>query len=154
MNMEIERRFKLHSPVSPSVLEGAKIFHIAQGYGKKIRVRKRNDEYFMTIKEGSGLVRKEWEVEIPKWVFDKVWSGVGEKYIEKDRYVIPYGAFTLELDVYKGRHTPLIILECEFKNTDDARAFSLPEWASGAIEVTEDERYANRTLATRGLPED
>jgi len=152
--MEIERRFKIISPIQEGILSGKEVFHIAQGYGKKIRVRRKGEKCYMTIKEGQGLVRKEWEVEIPEWVFQKVWSGIEEKKLEKDRYVIPYQNHSIEFDVYKGSLAPLMILECEFIDEEDAKQFVLPEWAKDAIEVTNDDRYSNRSLATHGLPKD
>lgn len=152
--MEIERRFKLKNGVSADVLSGKEKFSISQGYGKKIRVRSKNEKCFITIKDGHGLVRKEWEAEIPRWVFDKLWEETDGRFLEKDRYVIPYGEHTLELDVYKGKLVPLVVLECEFKTEDDARAFVLPDWARDVSEITDDERYANRQLATHGLPVD
>ncbi len=150
--MEIERRFRIVSPIPKEIFSEKEIFHIKQGYGKKIRVRKRGEKCFMTIKEGKGLVRKEWEVEIPEWVFRKIWSGTEGRQLEKDRYVIPYHNHSIEFDVYKGSLAPLMILECEFVDEEDAKQFVLPEWAKDAIEVTNDDRYSNRSLATYGLP--
>jgi CYTH domain-containing protein len=153
-HMEIERRFKIVSPIPKEVILNKEMFPIMQGYGKKIRVRKKGEKNFMTVKEGKGLVRKEWEIEIPEWVFKKIWEGTEGKRLEKDRYVIPYTPHTLELDIYKGVLAPLVILECEFQNEKDAKDFVLPEWARDAIEVTSDDRYSNRSLATHGLPKD
>jgi len=153
MYMEIERRFKIISPVQKEILSGKEMFPIMQGYGKKIRVRRKGEKYFMTVKEGQGLVRKEWEVEIPEWVFQKIWSGIEKKKLEKDRYVIPHHNHSIEFDIYKGSFAPLMILECEFIDEEDAKQFILPEWAKDAIEVTDDNRYSNRSLATNGLPQ-
>lgn len=150
--MEIERRFKIVSPIQEGMLSGKEMFPIAQGYGKKIRVRRKREKYYITIKEGRGLVRKEWEVEIPEWVFKKVWSQTEGRRLEKDRYVIPYCNHSIEFDVYKGSLAPLMILECEFVDEEDAQQFVLPEWAKDAVEVTDDDRYSNRSLATNGLP--
>ncbi len=152
--MEIERRFRIVSEISPDIFSGKEMFPIMQGYGKTIRVRRKGEKCFITVKEGKGLVRNEWEVEIPEWVFQKIWSEIEKKKLEKDRYVIPYRDHLIEFDVYKGTLAPLMILECEFKDEEDAKQFILPEWAKDAIEVTNDDRYSNRSLATHGLPED
>jgi len=150
--MEIERRFKVITPIPKDLFDGKEVFHIAQGYGKKIRVRRKGKKCFMTVKDGKGLVRKEWEVEIPEWVFEKIWSGTEKKKLEKDRYIIPYQNHSIEFDVYKGSLAPLMIFECEFIDEEDAKQFMLPGWAKDAIEVTDDNRYSNRSLATNGLP--
>ena len=46
----------------------------------------------------------------------------------------------------------MITAEMEFDPEAASDAFESPDWFG--IEVTDDDRYANKTLATRGLPEE
>jgi len=64
--------------------------------------------------------------------------------IEKVRHSFPYDGKIYELDVYRGRHAGLVVLEVELQDRDEG--VLIPEgWE--VLEVTEDERYKNRQLA-------
>ena len=69
--------------------------------------------------------------------------------ITKNRYLIPYGEHTIELDVFKGAHEGLIIAEVEFETKEKALAFQAPDWF--AEDVTEDPSYTNSNLSRKPL---
>ena len=60
---------------------------------------------------------------------------------------IPYQGHTLEIDIYAGHLQGLMVLECELPDEEAAKKFVLPDWAIGAIDVTDDKRYKNKRLA-------
>jgi CYTH domain-containing protein len=66
-----------------------------------------------------------------------------ESLIEKERYYIPEGNHTFEVDVFHGRHEGLIIAELELQS--EKESFEKPAWLGR--EVTGDERYYNAYLA-------
>jgi len=151
---EIERKFRLLHAADVSIL-GAGV-PILQGYliteNGEERVRRKGDRYYWTVKGEGKLSRSEFEIEIPEWVFNILWPHTESRRIEKIRHTIPYHGLTLEIDIYSGNCAGLTILECEFPDKDAAAGFRLPEWADGAIDVTADPRYKNRSLALHGLP--
>lgn len=150
--MEIERKFVLRNFPKSLRRRAKKVVSIEQYYCEGFRVRKAGRKYFLTVKNGKGLVRNEWERTIPAWVFETLKKGALFPPIVKKRHFIPYKGSTLEVDVYKGHLAPLLTLECEFGTRKKAERFMLPEWAEGAAEVTGDDSYTNRSLAKNGLP--
>lgn len=151
---EIERKFLV--PVPPPDLERYPHAEILQGYlilaehGGAVRLRKKGSRYVQTVKRGKSLVRTEVEIDLTREQFEALWPAVGYTPIEKVRYEIPYGAHTIELDVYRGALEGLVTAEVEFESVEASRAFSPPEWFGA--DVTEDPRYRNQELARSGLP--
>jgi adenylate cyclase len=150
---EIERKYLVASP--PPNLEAHSSRSIVQGYvaiedgGAEVRLRRKGGRYFETVKKGRGLERMEAEVELSEAQFEVLWPAVGDRQVEKTRYEIPLGDLTVELDVYAGRLAGLMTAEVEFGSVADSETFEPPPWLGA--EVTEDERYKNRNLATHGL---
>lgn len=64
--------------------------------------------------------------------------------VKKTRYTFPFSGKLLELDVLKGKHSGLVLLEVELQHIDDP--ITLPEGWS-VTEVTDNLQYKNRTLA-------
>ncbi len=113
------------------------------------RIRKKDEQYFFTLKGPGTFERDEWEIDIPKETFDKLLQKT--KYsVKKTRYYIELeNDMTAELDIYEGRLKGLMIAEVEFDNIDACRSFIRPGWF--AEEVTELDRYRNESLAKNGL---
>ena len=153
--LEIERKFIL-SHLPDSLISGVQGDEIKQGYllrenGRELRIRKRNQQYWMTLKQGSGLSRFEQECSIPSSQFEMLWPLTEGQRIEKTRYTVEQKELLLEIDLFKEDLEPLIILEVEFENFKKSREFEVPGFVSR--EVTEDEDYKNATLAIDGLPD-
>lgn len=149
--MEIERKYRLPA-VPPRELLGEGVA-IAQGYLQAgLRIRRKGSACFLTLKSEGDLVREEWEVAMPEWAFLALWPETAGRRLEKRRYLVRDGRFTLEVDEYGGPLAGLWTLECEFASVEEAARFTLPGWVQGAEEVTHDERYRNAVLAARGLP--
>ncbi|MBI5480810.1 MAG: CYTH domain-containing protein [Deltaproteobacteria bacterium] len=149
--MEIERKFVLRE-----VPERARLgpgVAIAQGYLQSgLRLRRKGDRYYLTLKGAGALSHEEWETEMPAWAFARLWPLTAQRRLEKTRYEVPEGPHTLEVDEYHGRLAGLWTLECEFSSEAEAGAFSLPAWAASALDVTADYSYRNSNLAVCGLP--
>ncbi len=155
--MEIERKFLVHDP--PPGLELSRSTRIEQGYiaigvdGTEVRVRRRDGGAVLTVKSGSGRSRLEEEIEIDAERFARLWPFTAGRRLEKTRHLISIGAgLTIELDVYSGALTGLVVAEVEFRSEEAANAFEPPDWF--ASEVTDDTRFKNQTLACEGAPAD
>jgi CYTH domain-containing protein len=152
--MEIERKFLLER--IPDGLDLGSGTLIEQGYlftePAELRLRRRGEQFRLTVKTSGTEAREEWESEIPEWVWQALWTHTEGKRVTKTRYVIERDGHALELDVYHGDLERLIILECEFESLEAAQAFGLPREFADAVDVTEDKHYKNKTLAVRGRP--
>ncbi|HPH78649.1 MAG TPA: CYTH domain-containing protein [bacterium] len=154
LNQEIERKFLVTS--LPELLNDYPCQRIEQGYlsidpsGTEIRLRKKGNKHFQTLKTSGDKTRTEIEQEISPEFYQAFWVATAGKRIVKDRYCIPYGKHTIELDVYGGDLTGLKIAEVEFGSETDSSRFTPPAWMSE--EVTENKGYKNKNLATKGIP--
>lgn len=144
--MEIERKFLVQSLPT---LEGFENDEIIQAYisiNPEIRVRKKGNKYYRTEKGEGTLMREENEWEITKEQYlDEIGKSEG-RIIKKTRYYIPCGKHTIELDIYGGRHTGLVVCEIEFESESDASSFVAPEWFGK--EITYDISFRNKILAS------
>ncbi|MFC2156297.1 CYTH domain-containing protein [Acidobacteriota bacterium] len=151
IKIEIERKF--HIDELPSFIKDDKGHNIEQGYlfishGEEIRIRSLDSKYYLTVKKGSGLERRETEIVLTRDQFFELWPLTEGRRIEKIRHPIPAGEFQIELDVYKGDLKGLITAEVEFSDKNESRGFTPPPWFG--LEVTNDERYKNKNLALKG----
>jgi len=153
LNTEIECKYRL--PAVPKV-DPAYSQVIRQGYlptQNEVRIRQMGDEYFITVKGEGTHSREECERLIDSWVFELLWPETSGRQILKERHFYPFKGATLEVDSYQGQLSGLVTMECEFTSKEEMDAFTLPEWAEGAIDVTNDPRYKNKNLAKGDIPE-
>lgn len=154
-NQEIERKFLVKT--LPENLDQYPNKDIIQGYlaigtdGTEVRLRKKGEKYFETVKSSGDKTRSETEVEITKNQFDVLWVATEGKRVEKNRYEIQYEDRVIELDVYRVNLDGLLSAEVEFPNESESNVFIPPEWFGE--EITSDKRYKNQNLALYGLPE-
>src|SRR6478752_8653060 len=153
--MEIERKFLLAE--RPASLEDYPAQRLEQGYlaidpaGAEVRVRRKDAKTLMTVKSGIGLVRGEEEFVLEAELFERLWPLTEGRQVVKTRYLVPVGdGLTAEVDDYEGPLAGLLTAEVEFSDEASAHAFQAPAWMGE--DVTGDARYANRTLATDGIP--
>jgi adenylate cyclase len=105
----------------------------------------------MTLKSGAGLQRLEYEILIDKSQFDALWPATDGRRIEKTRYLGNLEDHLIfELDVFSGRLASLILVEVEFETVNAATNFTPPAWFG--LDVTDDKRFKNKTLAMNGQP--
>jgi CYTH domain-containing protein len=154
----IERERKFLVAKLPDDLERCAAHAVEQGYvaiepgGAEVRVRSTKGLRLLTVKGPPGrLTRREEEVELTAEQFERLWPLTEGRRVAKTRYELPLdGGLVVELDVFAGAHAGLTIAEVEFPDDEAAANFVPPEWFGR--EVTSDDAYANRRLASEGLP--
>jgi CYTH domain-containing protein len=112
---------------------------------RTVRIRIKGECAFITIKGKSnegGIARFEWEKEIDLVDAEALLCLCEPGSINKNRYEVPNGQFTFEVDEFYDENEGLIIAEIELKNENDA--FELPTWIGK--EVTGDIKYYNSAL--------
>ena len=148
--MEIERKF-LVSQV-PFDLEQYPRHRIEQAYlctDPVLRIRCKSDCYYLTYKGPGLLSREEHEFPLTEAAYRHLLGKTDGNRIAKDRYCIPFGAYTIELDVFDAPFAPLVVAEVEFPNEAEANAFQPPAWFGR--EVTYDPAYTNAVMSRRKL---
>jgi adenylate cyclase len=122
-----------------------------EGDDVEVRVRRRGRAEYLTVKQGIGLTRTEAEIELTDEQFAALWPLSVARRISKRRHYVTAGGADIEVDVYSGGLTGLVIAEAEFADEEAAKSFEPLDWFDE--EVTGEPGYANKNLATRGLPE-
>ncbi len=143
--MEIERKFLVKALPN---LEGVECSEIKQGYFSitpEKRVRQKDNKFFLTEKGKGDMVREEREWEIDEKTAKEYFAKSQTYIIEKKRYFIPYGKYTVELDIYGGKHQGLVVAEVEFETEAEALDFAPPQWFGE--DITRDKSYKNMVLA-------
>lgn len=159
--MEIERKFLIK--VLPENLEGYPSHHIEQGYlsdSPVVRVRKEDNDYYLTYKGSGMMTREEVNLALNKEAYCHLRDKADGKIISKRRYLIPLPhpavreglpkppedyCLTIELDVFEPPFAPLIMAEVEFGSKEAAEAFMPPDWFGE--EVTYRREYHNSYMA-------
>ena len=144
--MEIERKYLIDR--LPEHLEDYPHSEIEQGYLNRqpvLRIRRRDDEYIFTYKGGGLMVRREEEFPLDEASYRHLREKIDGQLIQKTRYRIPLGSYTIELDVFHGSLAPLVLAEVEFPTVGEANAFVPPDWFG--TDVTMDGRYHNSYLS-------
>ncbi len=145
--MEIERKYLIRR--LPENLSQYQCKKIAQGYictNPVVRIRKSDDEYYLTYKGKGLMAREEYNLPLTQESYEHMLPKIDGRLIEKSRYLIPLdGKLTAELDIFEGDLAPLIIVEVEFDSLDAANSFIPPEWFGE--DVTESRKYHNSNLA-------
>ena len=147
MSIEIERKFLVKGPFKE---QAASRTHIIQGYissqkGRTVRVRLRDKKAYLTIKGPSrdgGLSRYEFEKEITIDEGLSLLTLCEPGVIEKDRWLVPCGKHTFEVDEFFGENEGLLLAEVELSAPDEP--FEKPSFLGQ--EVTGDRRYYNSSL--------
>ena len=147
--MEIERKFLVK--YLPENLENYEQKRISQGYlctNPVLRIRRSNEEYFLTYK-GVGLVaREEHEFPISAEAFEHMLAKIDGILIDKIRYLIPLeDGHTAELDIFQGTLAPLCLVEVEFASMEEALQFVAPDWFGD--DVSDSGEYHNSNLSKR-----
>lgn len=104
MAREIERKFLVDR--LPEEIARVAEEEVAQGYlatgHDEVRIRRRGDSHFLTVKQGQGLTRVEVEVPLDPASFAELWPLTEGRRVEKTRRVTSVDGRKLEVDVYRG----------------------------------------------------
>ena len=165
ITLEIEKRWHLKNLADlPFDYRKFPKVSLIQGYirgkpqkGKKCqttRVRKelrgKKAFFWLTTKTGKGTVRTEEEYLIEKKIFELLFCQVDCK-LRKTRYFIPWNGAAIQLNIFHGKKLKdYYQIEVEFNTEEEAFAFVAPPWFG--LEVTDDGRHGNRSLAKDGKP--
>ena len=150
--MEIERKFLIKQ-----IPEGCTSFpcrQIEQAYlntDPVVRVRRDNDDYYLTYKGKGLLSREEYNLPLNEKAYRHLIQKADGIIISKKRYLIPLtGRLTIELDIFEGDLAPLKLAEVEFETKEEAESFLPPKWFGKDVTFSSD--YHNSTLSRVGLP--
>ena len=159
--MEIERKFTITG--LPDDLEQHTCLIIEQAYlntDPVLRIRRQNDDYYLTYKGKGLLAREEYNLPLNKEAYEHLRTKADGNIISKKRYLFPISSprfrdgylppkempeLTIELDVFAPPFAPLVIAEVEFPDEEMANAFLPPDWF--LKDVTYDKRYHNSFLS-------
>lgn len=157
MGVEVERRFLIDG--EPDWLRDHPCERIEQGYlvlsdEGEARVRLVDDgrQASLTVKRGHGRSRAETEIELIGDQADTLWPATDGRRVCKRRFRVEAEEGVYEIDVFEGDLEGLIVCEIEFPDEGAAEAFEPPSWAGE--ELSGNDRYENRALATAGLPKE
>lgn len=166
MPYEIERKYLVNT--LPQNYKSYPCLTIEQGYlntQPTIRIRKENDKYYLTYKNGSDVVREEYNLPLDQTSYEHMREKCDGILIKKKRYQIPITnpsyieelsseekspTLTIELDIFEDSLASLIYAEVEFSSEKEANAFLPPKWFGK--DVTKDYHYTNALLSREGFP--
>ena len=152
MPLEIERKFLVDAKKLVRLkLTGGE--RISQGYlstepNKIVRVRIKKNRGFITIKGANiGIVRQEFEYEIPLNDAEEILKLCAPNILKKVRYKVDYAGHVWEVDIFEGKHAGLILAEVEIDSLDEF--VKIPDWAGE--EVSDNPKYFNSNLVMNTL---
>ena len=145
--MEIERKFLIKK--LPDNLTSYKARKIEQAYlctDPVVRVRRDNDDYYLTYKSKGMIVREEYNLPLTKEAYGHLLAKADGNIITKTRYEIPEkDNLTIELDVFEGKFDGLLLAEVEFASEEEALGYIPPEWFGE--DVSNSTKYHDSTLS-------
>lgn len=147
--MEIERKYLISADHLPDNLLNYPHRIIEQGYlctEPVVRIRRDNDDYILTYKSKGLMVREEYNLPLTKEAYEHLLAKIDGRLISKIRYMIPLeNGLTIELDLFSGDLSELILAEVEFPSEEAALSFTPPSWFG--TDVTFSSTYHNSTLS-------
>ena len=138
--MEIERKFLVDLsdlPFDPKDYPARKIEQAYLCTAPVVRIRRDNDDFFLTYKSKGMMVREEYNLPLTKESYYHLLLKADGRIITKTRYVIP-----IENDL-----APLVLAEIEFPDEAFAKAYQAPSWLKE--DVTYSSEYHNSTLSKK-----
>ena len=135
--MEIERKFLVAQ--LPDNLDNYNCRYIEQGYLSTkpvVRVRRDNDDYYLTYKGSGMMAREEYNLPLTKDSYEHLIKKADGNIITKKRYEIPDGnGYTIELDIF------------EFNTIEEADNYIMPEFFTE--DVTNNPEYHNSNMSKK-----
>lgn len=147
MGLEIERKFLVIPEHLPLLGRGLELEQFYLSYDPAIRVRITDKLEGMLNFKGPGTLSR-FEHEIPVGVFDLMpLRAIAKGRLLKRRHRIEHEGHVWEVDRFTS---PFELWLAEIELSEENEKFALPPWAG--LEVTEDKRYSNASLAEKGPP--
>jgi CYTH domain-containing protein len=146
--MEIERKYLIDR--LPDGYERYPFHEIEQAYlctDPVVRIRRSDDEYYLTYKGKGLLVREEYNLPLTKEAYLHLLTKADGIVLTKRRYLIPLTGTDriIEMDLFSGRYEGLVLAEVEFEDEASALAFTPPSWFGR--DVTFSGEYQNSKLS-------
>ena len=149
--MEIERKYLVSG--IPDNIDSYPCRFIEQGYlntAPVVRVRRDNDNYYLTYKGGGMMAREEYNLPLTKESYEHMRPKADGILISKTRYLIPEkDRLTIELDVFDAPYEGLYLAEVEFSSEEQALSYNPPVWFGE--DVTNSGKYHNSRLSQGNL---
>src|SRR5574344_958181 len=143
--MEIERKYLINNLPDITSYPYLSIEQAYLSTEPVVRVRKENDNYYMTYKSSGLLAREEYNLPLTKESYYHLLSKSDGNILTKKRYLIPYNQYTIELDIFDGIFKGLNFAEVEFPSIEEANTFIAPDWFGE--DVTLLSKYKNSTMS-------
>ena len=151
--MEIERKFLIRKDDLPQDLASYPCHRIEQGYlctSPVVRIRRQDDDYFLTYKSKGLMSREEYNLPLTKESYEHMRPKADGILISKTRYLIPEkDRLTIELDVFDAPYEGLYLAEVEFSSEEQALSYNPPVWFGE--DVTNSGKYHNSRLSQGNL---
>ena len=145
--MEIERKFI--PKCLPDNLDSNEHHDIQQAYlntSPVIRIRKQDEDYFLTYKGSGMMAREEYNLPLNQKSYFHLLTKADGNIITKTRYLIPlFNSLTAELDIFHDIFDGRLLVEVEFNSIEDANSFIPPEWFGE--DFTYDKKYHNSNMS-------
>ena len=146
--MEIERKYLLDK--LPENLTAYPHKKIEQGYLSTepvVRIRRSDNEYYLTYKSKGLMVREEYNLPLTEESYLHLKEKADGVIISKTRYLLPLAGtdLTIELDVFDAPYEGLYLAEVEFPDETSANTFVPPAWFGKDVTYSSD--YHNSTLS-------
>lgn len=113
-----------------------------------LRIRQRGDVRELTKKiqlaDGDASAHRELTVPLTREEYSGL-AGDNKRTVSKVRYAVSIGGYEAEVDVFQGALAGLVLIDFEFPNEDEMRAFVPP--AVCLADVTQEEFIAGGVLA-------
>ncbi len=160
LNMEIERKYLVEQ--LPQHYQLYKFHSIQQGYlctSPVVRIRKEDQDYYLTYKGSGLLAREEYNLPLTKEAYEHLVQKIDGILLSKRRYRIPLSdayssslpkpkhtdGLMIELDIFEGIYQGLVLAEVEFPSVEEAQHFAPPSWFGR--DVTLSGEYQNSKLS-------
>ena len=147
--MEIERKYLIEKEQLPADLASYPFRKIEQGYlctSPVVRIRRQDDDYFLTYKSKGLMAREEYNLPLTQEAYEHLKSKADGLVISKTRYLIPEkNGLTIELDVFHEDYEGLLLAEVEFPSEKAANSYTPPAWFGRDVTFSSD--YHNSTLS-------
>ena len=151
--MEIERKFLISKENLPTDLDAYPHHKLEQGYlstAPVVRIRKEDDNYYLTYKSKGLMTREEYNLPLTKESYEHMRPKADGILISKTRYLIPEkDRLTIELDVFDAPYEGLYLAEVEFSSEEQALSYNPPVWFGE--DVTNSGKYHNSHLSQGNL---
>lgn len=147
--MEIERKYLIEKEQLPADLASYPFHKIEQGYLRTspvVRIRRQDDDYFLTYKSKGLMAREEYNLPLTQEAYEHLKSKADGLVISKTRYLLPEkDSLTIELDVFHADYEGLFLAEVEFPSEEAANSYTPPAWFGRDVTFSSD--YHNSTLS-------